>query len=102
MFVAAADVSRRQPAIVVAAAGFFLRLEQASFRAPLRDFIESRQRLETQRRRQRAKFFQGHNFWRSDEIDLLALLQGDNGFLPARAPPDWSSQALLFSGVITG
>src|SRR5262249_49024625 len=51
LFVTAANVPRCEPAVVVATAGLFLRLDEAPFTAPLRDFIESRQRLETQRRR---------------------------------------------------
>jgi hypothetical protein len=56
MFVTAADMSRRQPTVVVATAAPFLRLKKALFRAPLRNFIEGRQRLETLRRREWAKF----------------------------------------------
>ena len=48
VFVAAANVSRCQPATVIAATAFFLRLEKTLFRAPLCNFIEGRKRLETQ------------------------------------------------------
>jgi hypothetical protein len=66
MFVTAADVSRSQPTAVVATAAPFLRPKKALFRTPLRNFIERRQRFETLRRREWAKFFECHNFPRSD------------------------------------
>jgi hypothetical protein len=47
MFVTAADMSRRQPTVVVATAASFLRLKKTLFRTPLRNFFERRQRLET-------------------------------------------------------
>ena len=42
LLVAAADVSRRKSATVVASPGSFPRLKKPSLRPPLRDFIESR------------------------------------------------------------
>jgi hypothetical protein len=51
VFVTAADMSRCQPTTVVATAAPFLRLKKTLFGAPLGNFIERRQRLETLRRR---------------------------------------------------
>jgi len=51
LFVTTADVPRCEPAKIVTAAAFFLWLNEALRWAPLRDFIEARQRFEPQRRR---------------------------------------------------
>src|SRR5262249_57245260 len=76
VFVTTADVSRCQPTVLIAAAGFFLGLNKALFRAPFRNLIERRQRLETQRRREWAKFFQCHEFLsiRSDRSSRPPLM----------------------------
>src|SRR5215831_19398191 len=41
------------------------------------------------------------SFSRSDQIDLLALLQCYDGFLPPGTTPDGSTQAFFLAGVIT-
>src|SRR5437763_5244660 len=51
LFVPAADMPRSEPPVAVATAAFFLRLHKPPLRPPLCDFIESRQRLEAERRR---------------------------------------------------
>src|SRR5581483_3471004 len=61
LLVTAANVARGKPAVAVATAAFFLRLNKTPFRSPLCDFIKSWQRLETKRRRQGAEFFKCHN-----------------------------------------
>jgi hypothetical protein len=66
VFVTPADMARRQSTAVVATAALFLGLKKALFRTPFRNFIECRQRLETLRRCEWAKFFECHNFSRSD------------------------------------
>jgi len=50
LFVTAADMTRGQTTESIATAGLLLWLNQAFFRRPFCDLIESRQRLETQRR----------------------------------------------------
>src|SRR6202165_260860 len=60
LFVPAPDVTRSQPAVVVTAAGSFLRLDQTLGRLPFRDLLESRKRLKAQRRGEWAKAFQCH------------------------------------------
>ena len=57
LFVTAADMPRCEPAVIIAAAGFFLLFHQAPSRSPLGDFIEARQRLEAQSRRKGAIIF---------------------------------------------
>jgi hypothetical protein len=57
LFMTAADMPGCEPAVIIATAGFFLRLNQALGRPPLCDFIEARQRLEAQSRRKRAIIF---------------------------------------------
>src|SRR4029077_5197228 len=61
LFVAAADMARRESSKVIAAAGFLFRCDETLCRPPLRDFVETRQRFEPKRRCKRAKIFQGHN-----------------------------------------
>ena len=66
-----------------------------------RDFVESRERLETQRRSEWAKIFECHKTL--DEIDLLAFLQRHDRFLPMRfAAEVGAALAFLFAGVIAG
>jgi hypothetical protein len=50
VFVTAADVARGQPAEMIPAARFLLRLKQTLRRPCFRNFIESGQRFEPQRR----------------------------------------------------
>ena len=38
----------------------------------------------------------------SYEVDLLAFLQGHDGFLPVRPSSQWPPHAFLFAGVIAG
>src|SRR5262249_22010107 len=60
LFVSAADVARSHSAVIVAATGFFLRLEQALRRSPLCDFVEGRRLFKTLDRRERAITFERH------------------------------------------
>src|SRR6266487_6325204 len=55
LFVTAADVARSQPPEMITTAGLFLRLEQTLRRSRFRNFIESWERLESQRRSKWAK-----------------------------------------------
>src|SRR5947207_13711020 len=61
LLMTAADVARCEPSKAIASAGFLFRLDETFCRSPLRDFPETRKRFEAQRRRKRAKIFQGHN-----------------------------------------
>jgi len=51
LLVTAADMPRRETAKMIAAAGLLFRLKQTLRRLPLRDFVKSRKRLKTLRRR---------------------------------------------------
>ena len=69
----------------------------------LRDFIESRERLEPQRRSKWAKIFKCHNRSSLDEIDLLAFFQRHDRFFPMRPASEIGAAfPLLFPGVIAG
>jgi hypothetical protein len=57
LFMTATDVARSQSAKMITAAGLFLRLQQTLCRPRFRNFVESRERLESQRRSKWAKRF---------------------------------------------
>jgi hypothetical protein len=57
LFMTATDVARSHPAKMIAAAGLFLRLQQTLRRPRFRNFVESRERLESQRGSKWAKRF---------------------------------------------
>jgi hypothetical protein len=57
LFMTTTDVARSQSAKMIAAAGLFLRLQQTLRRSRFRNFIESRERLESQRRSKWAERF---------------------------------------------
>src|SRR5260370_42129493 len=61
LLLAAAEVRLCESSKVFATAGFLFRRDETLCRSRLRDFIETRERLEPKRRRKRAKIFQGHN-----------------------------------------
>ena len=52
LFVSAANVTRRKPSIIIAAAGLFLWLNKTFGRLPLRDLLESGERLKAKSRRE--------------------------------------------------
>jgi hypothetical protein len=49
LLMTATDMARSQSAKMIAAAGLFLRLQQTLCRPRFRNFVESRERLESQR-----------------------------------------------------
>src|SRR5437764_396191 len=86
---------------MITTAGLFLRLEQTLRRSRFRNFVKSRQRLESQRRRKWAKRFKRHKTL--DQIDLLAFFQRHDRFLPMRfATEVGAALPFLFAGVIAG
>src|SRR5207302_11207323 len=97
LFVPAANVPRRKPAIIIASAGSLFRLEQTPLWTPLRDLIERRRLLETLDRREWAIILERHKLY---QLDLLAFREGHDCFLPMRAPAERSADALFFSGVV--
>src|SRR5438094_7887061 len=67
LLVPAADVTGSQPTKMITAAGLFLRLQQTLRRSRFRNFVESRQRLESQRRSKWAKRFKCHKLFGHSE-----------------------------------
>src|SRR5207248_10055409 len=101
LLVPAADVTGSQPTKMITAAGLLLRLQQTLRRSRFCNFIESRERLESQRRSKWAERFSRHKTL--DQIDLLAFLQCYDRFLPMRfATEVGAALAFLFTGVIAG
>src|SRR5581483_9102838 len=82
LFVSAADMTRGQPAVVIAAPGFFLWFEQAPMRTGFRNLIEGRRLLETLNGRERTITFERHKLY---QLDLLALSERHDCFFPMRA-----------------
>src|SRR5438067_13287327 len=101
LLVPAADVTGSQPTKMITTAGLFLRLQQALRRSRFRHFIESRERLESQRRSKWAERFERHKTL--NQIDFLAFRQRHDCFLPMRfATEVGAALAFLFTGVIAG
>ena len=57
LFMTATDVARSQSAKMIAATGLFLRFQTTLRRPRFRNFVESRERLESQRRSKWAEGF---------------------------------------------
>src|SRR4051812_44277885 len=99
LLVAAADVARRQPAIVVPAAASLFYFNETLMRLRFRDFGESRKRLEPERRSKWTKTFESHN--ELDEVDLLALLERHDCLFPVRLAAEIGPAfALFLPGII--
>jgi hypothetical protein len=81
LLMATATAARRETAVDIAATGLVLVLDQRALGALVGDLGRPVQRGETKRGRKGAEGFESHGGVSLDELDLVALLEGDDGAL---------------------